>query len=127
MARRQGLREGYTVRPPSDRRRRRGGQITWRALDGTGTFYMNCFYYWVGALEILPAVWRWNKACGQEPAASGDDTLRELGESLVRRVQRVLEARDRFHGPSTYPRSPTLPARCSVSWTPFSEFAQYIR
>ena len=79
--------------------------IALRDQDGA-TFRLNGFYYWVGTREVLPAAWRWNTACGQESAASGDERLRELGESLLRRVQHALEARDRFHRAFNLPQNP---------------------
>jgi hypothetical protein len=54
-------------------------------------------YYWVGTRELLPTAWRWFTACVQQSHATNDGTLLELGQSLLGRVQRVLEARDRFH------------------------------
>lgn len=70
--------------------------IIWR--DSAGPFGMNYgLYYWVGARELLPNAWRWFTACVQESSAANDETLLELGQSILRRVQRVFEARDRFH------------------------------
>lgn len=54
-------------------------------------------YFTVGALELLPAIWRWGGACGQESRATGDDTLSELGGALIARMRRALEARDDLH------------------------------
>ena len=72
--------------------------VIWRGTDGFGSFNMNeGLYYWVGTRELLPAAWRWFGACVQESLATKDDTLLELGQSLLRRAQRALEARDRFH------------------------------
>ncbi len=72
--------------------------IIWKGADGSGTLSMNeGLYFWVGTRELLPAAWRWFSACAQQSRATSDRTLLELGESLLRRVQRALEARDRFH------------------------------
>jgi hypothetical protein len=72
--------------------------VIWRGTDGFGSFNMNeGLYYWVGTRELLPTAWRWFTACVQESNATSDGTLLELGQSLLRRVQRALEARDRFH------------------------------
>jgi hypothetical protein len=54
-------------------------------------------YFAVGAMELMPAVWRWSAACHQESTASGDARPSELAGALVRRVARALEARDELH------------------------------
>jgi hypothetical protein len=65
---------------------------------GSGGLRMNeGLYFWVGTRELLPAAWRWFAACVQQSQAAADQALTGLGESLLRRIQRALEARDRFH------------------------------
>lgn len=54
-------------------------------------------YFSVGAIELLPAIWRWSDACAQESQISGNRALSELAGSLIQRVQRALEARDELH------------------------------
>ncbi|GAB3457007.1 hypothetical protein [Actinophytocola sediminis] len=54
-------------------------------------------YFAVGAMELMPAVWRWSAACRQQTAASGDARFGELAGALVQRVARALEARDQLH------------------------------
>jgi hypothetical protein len=54
-------------------------------------------FYWIGARELLPAAWRWFSACVQHAHNGGDKSLVGLGESLLRRTQTALEARDRLH------------------------------
>lgn len=54
-------------------------------------------YFSVGAVELLPAVWRWSGACAQESQVSDNETLSELAGSLIQRMQRTLEARDELH------------------------------
>lgn len=54
-------------------------------------------FYWVGTRELLPAAWRWISACAQHAQGSGDDRLTYLGQSLLQRFGRALEARDRIH------------------------------
>ncbi|OLF05216.1 hypothetical protein BU204_37330 [Actinophytocola xanthii] len=54
-------------------------------------------YFAVGAMELLPAVWRWSAACDQESVATGEDTLSELAGALVQRVAKALECRDELH------------------------------
>jgi hypothetical protein len=69
--------------------------IIWRGADGFGSFNMNeGLYYWVGTRELLPTAWRWFAAYVHQSNATNDATLLGLGESLLRRVQRALEARD---------------------------------
>jgi hypothetical protein len=80
--------------------------VIWRGADGSGSFNMNeGLYYWVGTRELLPAAWRWFAACVRQSNATGDGTLLDLGESLLRRVQRALEARDRFHRAFNLPQN----------------------
>lgn len=54
-------------------------------------------YFAVGAMELMPAVWRWSAACDQESRATGDARLSELAGSLVQRVARALQSRDELH------------------------------
>jgi hypothetical protein len=54
-------------------------------------------FYWVGARELLPEAWRWFTACNQHAQSAGDDSMLLLGESLLQRVHRALEARDAVH------------------------------
>lgn len=54
-------------------------------------------FFWVGARELLPAAWRWMSACAQLSAASGDDRLNFLAQSLLQRFSRALLARDKIH------------------------------
>ncbi|MCT2587742.1 hypothetical protein [Actinophytocola gossypii] len=54
-------------------------------------------YFAVGAMELMPAVWRWSAACHQESEAIGDPRLAELAGALVQRVARALQARDELH------------------------------
>ncbi|OLF07986.1 hypothetical protein BLA60_24240 [Actinophytocola xinjiangensis] len=48
-------------------------------------------YFAVGAMELMPAVWRWSAACHQSAAAAG------LAGALIARVARALESRDTLH------------------------------
>ncbi|MFF4868469.1 hypothetical protein [Streptomyces sp. NPDC000961] len=74
--------------------RRQGVFLYFRAVDG---FQYRCserIYFFTGALELLPEIWRWSNACAQHAEASGDDSLPALSSSLVQRVERVLQSRD---------------------------------
>lgn len=80
--------------------------VIWRGVAGSGSFNMNeGLYFWVGTRELLPAAWRWFTACVQQSDPADDRTLLELGESLLRRVQRALEARDRLHRAFNLPQN----------------------
>jgi hypothetical protein len=80
--------------------------VIWRGTDGFGSLNMNeGLYYWVGTRELLPAAWRWFAAWARQSHATSDRTLLELGESLLRRVQRALAARDRFHRAFNLPQN----------------------
>lgn len=50
-------------------------------------------YFAVGAVELMPSVWRWSAACRQ----TGDPRLADLAGSLVARMARALETRDELH------------------------------
>ena len=78
--------------------RAQGEFVTYRDLDGRGTFRMNRgLFYWVGTRELLPSAWRWFGACVMESHAVGDSTLTYLGQSALQRVQRALTTRDTVH------------------------------
>jgi hypothetical protein len=79
--------------------------IIWRGTDGSSLNTNEGLYFWVGTRELLPSAWRWFTACVQESHATSDPALLDLGESLLRRVQRVLEARDRFHRAFNLPQN----------------------
>jgi len=54
-------------------------------------------FYWVGTREVLPESWRWFSACVHHASGSGGDKLQRLGGSVLSRIQRAIEARDRVH------------------------------
>jgi hypothetical protein len=54
-------------------------------------------YYWVGTRELLPASWRWFTASFQHSHNGGDERVAFVGNSLLTRVQRALQARDDVH------------------------------
>ncbi|MEU2493763.1 hypothetical protein [Streptomyces sp. NPDC007883] len=75
--------------------RRQGVFLYFRDVDGN--FEYRCsqrLYFFTGALELLPAVWRWSNACGQYARVDNDDTLPALVSSLVQRIERALQSRD---------------------------------
>ncbi len=84
--------------------RSQGAYITYRSLDGRGTWKMNRgHFFWVGTRELLPAGWRWFTACVQHGA--NDDPFIYLGQSLLRRIQRALQARDDAHRALNQPQN----------------------
>jgi hypothetical protein len=54
-------------------------------------------YYWVGMRELLPAAWRWFKACVQCSEQANNRALHVLAGTLLHRVDRALEVRDQIH------------------------------
>lgn len=54
-------------------------------------------FYWVGTRELLPEAWRWFSACVHNSSTTKDDTLTLLGGSLLNRVCRALQSRDKVH------------------------------
>lgn len=78
--------------------RAQGLYIIYRGIDGHGTHKMNKgLYYWIGTREMLPTAWRWFGACVQHSSGVGDQSLINLGSSLLRRVQTSLQSRDELH------------------------------
>jgi hypothetical protein len=54
-------------------------------------------YYQIGAVELLPELWRWSAACAQVKSAEDRQTLSGLHGALLQRVQRSLRTRDGFY------------------------------
>ncbi|MFJ8495885.1 hypothetical protein ACIRBZ_47330 [Streptomyces sp. NPDC094038] len=75
--------------------RQQGVFIYFRGTDGKFEFRCNeGLYFLTGALELIPAVWRWSSGCAQFATSVGDTSLAALSSSLLQRVQRALQARD---------------------------------
>ena len=78
--------------------RAQGQHLIWRSQDGTATLQLNRgFFYWVGSRELLPSGWRWSHAFAQLSQSTGDDTLLLLSQSVLQRIARALQVRDRVH------------------------------
>jgi hypothetical protein len=78
--------------------RAQGQFIIFRSTDGRSTHTINRgLFYWVGTRELLPAAWRWFNACVQHSIAQNDDSLLLLGQSVLMRVTRALQERDKVH------------------------------
>ena len=65
--------------------------------DSSGHTMNEWLCYMVGAVELLPEVWRWSKPRLEDATADTREALTGLREALVQRVQRSLRTRDSFH------------------------------
>jgi hypothetical protein len=54
-------------------------------------------FYLAGTHQLLSSGQRWRRAIGQYSAGSGDKALERISWSLIQRVDRALEERDRLH------------------------------
>jgi hypothetical protein len=78
--------------------RAQGEFLVFRTVDGTGTHKMNRgLFFWVATRELLNAAWRWFNACVQYSTSKGDDMVLLLGQSVLMRFTRALQARDQLH------------------------------
>jgi hypothetical protein len=77
--------------------RSQGEFVLWRAADGTGGPTANeWLFYQIGAVALLPELWRWSgRQAGLPQPAS--DALAGLNSALLLRVVRALRTRDGFH------------------------------
>lgn len=62
-------------------------------------------FYQVGAVDRLPALWRWSAAFAQHHQGGGDETLSYLSGSLLERVSRALQDRDIVHASLNKPQN----------------------
>jgi hypothetical protein len=78
--------------------RSQGEFVLWRAADGSGGLTASeWLYYQIGAIALLPELWRWS---GVRAAALQQGALEALGGltgALLLRVVRALRTRDSFH------------------------------
>lgn len=71
--------------------------VLWHTADGTGKLMANeWLYYQIGAVELLPELWRWSSAAAQMHSSDDEERLGGLHDAVLQRVQRVLRARDGF-------------------------------
>jgi hypothetical protein len=71
--------------------------LLWHAADGSGKLTANeWLYYQIGALELLPELWRWSSATAQVTSEDDRTALSGLHDALVQRVQRSVRTRDGF-------------------------------
>jgi hypothetical protein len=73
------------------------GIFTYAMGDSYSESFDRGLLYWVTTRELLPAGWRWFSACVYNADARGDVDLIGIGQSALRRFDRVLRARDRLH------------------------------
>lgn len=78
--------------------------VLWRATDGTGGPTANeWLFYQIGAVALLPEMWRWSRGAGvRQPGAP--DPLGDLSSALRLRVVRALRSRDSFHRALSLPQ-----------------------
>jgi hypothetical protein len=77
-----------------------------RAADGTVQRVMNeWLYYQVGAVGLLPELWRWSSACAQVEPGPDSEALNDLHAAVVQRIQRALRTRDSFHRACSLPQN----------------------
>lgn len=78
--------------------RSQGEYVLWRAADGSGRLTSNeWLYYQIGAVALLPELWRWSGIHVVAPRQGTPDALRGLNGALQLRVVRALRTRDSFH------------------------------
>ena len=78
--------------------RSQGEFVLWRAADGSGGPTANeWLYYQIGAVALLPELWRWSGAQAAAPQQGTPDALGGLTGALLLRVVRALRTRDSFH------------------------------
>jgi hypothetical protein len=71
--------------------------VLWHAADGSGRQMTNeWLYYQIGAVELLPELWRWSSATAQLQSANDKERCSGLHDAVLQRVQRSLRTRDSF-------------------------------
>ncbi len=78
--------------------RSQGEFILWRPGEGTPGLTANeWLYYQIGAVGLLPELWRWSTAQAAAPQPGAPDALSGLNNALLLRIVRALRTRDSFH------------------------------
>jgi hypothetical protein len=78
--------------------RSQGEYVLWRVPDGSGGPTANeWLYYQIGAVALLPELWRWSGAQAPAPQQGTPDVLADLTAALLLRVVRAFRTRDSFH------------------------------
>lgn len=71
--------------------------VLWHPADGSGRLMSNeWLYYQIGAVELLPELWRLSSAAAQMQSADDRERLGGLHDAVLQRVQRSLRTRDGF-------------------------------
>lgn len=73
--------------------RTRGEYLEWTG-QGVTVRTSKAGYFMVGARELLPAGWKWVRACVEYDRANATDELTHLAAAVFQRVSRALQARD---------------------------------
>jgi hypothetical protein len=77
--------------------RSQGEFVLWHASDGSGRQMANeWLYYQVGAIELLPELWRWSSAAAQLRSANEKEGCSGLHDAVLQRLQRSLRTKDSF-------------------------------
>ena len=72
--------------------------VLWRAADGSGGPIANeWLYYQIGAIGLLPELWRWSGVRVSESQHGALEALSGFTGALLLRVVRGLRTRDSFH------------------------------
>jgi hypothetical protein len=78
--------------------RSQGEFVLWDAADGSGgPTASEWLYYQIGAVALLPELWRWSGIQAAAPQPAAPDALGSLTGTLLLRVVRALRTRDSFH------------------------------
>jgi hypothetical protein len=72
------------------------GDFTIQAGKGTSRTLHRGIFYWVLGRELLPAGWRWFSSIVASDMATSNDLV-DLGQSVLKRMEQALKARDRAH------------------------------
>jgi len=73
--------------------RTRGEFLEWKG-QGVTVRTSKAGYFMVGAREMLPAGWKWVRACVEHDRANATEELTHLAAAVFQRVSRALQARD---------------------------------
>jgi hypothetical protein len=85
--------------------RSQGEFILWHPADGTPGLTANeWLYYQIGAVALLPELWRWPAGQAAVPALGASDALSGLNSALLLRMVRALRTRDSFHRACNLPQ-----------------------
>jgi hypothetical protein len=85
--------------------RSQGEFILWRPPNGSGGLTANeWLYYQIGAVALLPELWRWSSIQVPADRLGALKVLGDLNSALLLRVVRALRTRDSFHRAAGLPQ-----------------------